>query len=147
MQMSVYGKIIDTCPKDLPTYIKQMEYKQNCMQRVPLKDKTKISLALHQAQRYSGNHEELLFRVPTDLYELIDEFVSQATSISIPAEEIMENKKTVIFVRKPSAPDSPYITACVDKEGNVTAYRAKNEAVPDNEMEIIREWVVSVDAA
>lgn len=139
LQYSVYGKLVDKYPTDLPLLHNQLSYKAALL-RQEIDDRM-FAEAVERTEAYEGRSKGFVFVAPKSRQDFYDEAAAQMNCLAGYVGKFTEGDCLILFMRRANEPERSYATVEIVGGEVVQAKLARNRAVPDSEMRILFDWV------
>ena len=138
-QEDVYGKLVEKYPDNLASSEKRLSYVYN--QRRAQIDERKFNEMVEKAKVYRDENEYFILTSPETRVDLIDEGRKMSNCIGGYVNNIIEGYCMIFFLRKKSAPETPFVDIEVHQDGSLGQVRAKYNKSPSYEaLDFVREW-------
>ena len=139
IQMSLYGKIKEKYPTDLPLLHQQLSYKAIIYQDII--DEQGFEKNRERLSKYNMKVKDFIFRCPENKQDMIDEATQQANCLAGYTSRFASGECEIFFMRQAKTPDESYITI-ETKDGDIRQiYYANNRAVSQTDRDIAELWM------
>lgn len=142
MQMSIYGKIKDKYPKDLPTLHQQLAYKQTLMREKI--NEMMFAQQVERTKKYEMVVDDYIFLAPKAKEDFYDEATQQANCLASYVNRYTQGDCHIIFMRKKNAPEVSVVTIELRADTVCQKYQAHNAACTAEQNAVIAQWLKKV---
>ena len=139
MQKSIYGKVKEKYPDDLPLLHQQLSYKL-IIYRDKI-DEAGFERQKNKLSKYNIKVKDFIFRCPENKQDMIDEATQQANCLAGYTSKFASGECEIFFMRRAKKPDESYITI-ETKYGDIRQiYYAHNRTVSQADREVAELWM------
>ena len=139
MQTSLYGKVKEKYPDNLPLLHQQLSYKSIIYKDII--DEQGFERQKNKLSKYNMKVKDFIFRCPENKQDMIDEATQQANCLAGYTSKFASGECEIFFMRNAKTPDESYITI-ETKDGNIRQiYYAHNRTVSQADREVAELWM------
>lgn len=139
MQKTIYGKVKEKYPDDLPLLHQQLSYK-SIIYRDRI-DEEGFERQKDKLSKYNIKVKDFIFRCPENKQDMIDEATQQANCLAGYTRKFAAGECEIFFMRHAKKPDESYITI-ETKNGDIRQiYYAHNKTVSKADREVAELWM------